>query len=253
MNSYDILYGMEYIDTDMIEKAAVYGKKRKIQGIIKSLSVACLALGIVITGINVQNALSVKNRNPAQRFGVFIVDPVIENPYRDDVGPFRKTFPKYMIDLANHDYISLVYGTAKNIEVVKETVFGITWYLTVFDIEIIRTIKNAPESGTIKAASVNSTKPLYPQVSLDILSNPTAFFLLYYEPGKKFMVGDTGINLYDYADYRVGNDHKADENGAWVYDKDYILFDDLQAFCEKAPIPEDYFIDMEVKDKIKQR
>ena len=251
MNSYDILYGMEYIDTDMIEKAADYGKKRRMYGIIKGLSVACLAFGIIITGINIQNGLSVKNRNLVQRFGMFSVDPNIEYPFKDEVGPFRKTFPKYVIGLANNDFNTLVYGTAKNIEILKETVNGITWYITIFDIEIIRTIKNAPESGTIRAASVNSTKPLYPQVSLDIIDNPTAFFHLYYEPGKIFMVGDTGINLYDYADYRVGADYKADENGSWVYDKDYILFDDLQAFCEKAPIPWDYFIDMEVKDKIK--
>ncbi len=255
MNSYDILYGMEYVDTDIINKALNYGKKRRMYGIIKGLSVACLAVAVLVVGINVQNTLSVKNSDITMRFGVFPVNTAIENPFKSESsGADIPWFSTYMSNLINKDNKALVYGTAYNIQTVKTTSDGITWYITVFDIIIIRTIKTAPESGTIKAVCINYDESQrlsgYPQVSMDILNNPTAFFVLYYEPNEMFEAGNTGINVYDYADYRVGGYYKADKNGAWIYTGDvYFTFDDLKGFCNNAPLDEEFFASESFSEK----
>ena len=253
MNSYDILYGMEYVDTDLINKALNYGKKRRMYGVIKGLSVACLAFGIVITGINIQNALSVKNSDITKRFGVFPVNPAIENPFKASslsAGAAIYQYYEYIYNITTKfKNFSVVYGTVKNIATVKTFVpiTGSTFYITIFDLKIIKSYRGAQKSGSIRVAGVvfesNTINTHYMNsINLNITEGQNAVFALYDKNANldQNAMKELAIDLFDYADYYVSIQYDTDENGAKIAWYDYMTFDEISELFENAPYDKDY-------------
>lgn len=254
MKSYDILYGMEYVDTDLINKALNYGKKRRMYGIIKGLSVACLAVAVLVVGINVQNTLSVKNSDITMRFGMF---PVSDYKYAfntDRVSPKMMDDYMYLKLITENEGVSLAYGTVKNIKQSKTITDGFTWFITTFDLEIIRGFRNVPKEGVIKVIAVNcesfrDSKGIitkgYPKISqfVNLEENKKAFFTLWNENVSEnwHTIGETNIKTFDYADYFLaaqGRDSDETqgpdsyEKGSYINQIGFVTFDLIQYYCD---------------------
>ncbi|MBO4423799.1 MAG: hypothetical protein J5879_10180 [Clostridia bacterium] len=261
MNTYDVLYGIEYIDADLIAKAEGYGKKRKKSLIIKGTSVAvaaCLTVAAGAVGIHVQNSISVKDRDISKRFGVFAANNT-ENiiNQKNTVNARRKPDYYFVEDILTLNEYTVVYGTAKNIETFKTYSPGITWYIILFDIEIIKPINNAPENNIIKACAVtfkSSEISGYPKASinLDIINNPTSLFVLNNNKTPENTqwkmldyrtIGETDIQTFDYADYYLNLQCKTSNDTARIYDS-YLTLDELEEFSISGMPSEKDFYDI---------
>ncbi len=258
MNSYDILYGMNYIDTDLINKALNYGKKRRMYGVIKGLSVACLAVAVFVTGISIQNSISVKNQNIAGRFGMF---PVSDYKYAfntDRVGARKMDEYGYLKFIKENEAVSLAYGTVKNIKQSKTITDGFVWYITTFDLEIIRGFRNVPKEGVIKVIAVNceefrDSKGIlhggYHKISefVDLEENKKAFFSLWNKNVSEdwHTIGETNIKTFDYADYILGQQGlNSNENGSQINQCSYFSYDFIQYYCDNELPDEETFYNM---------
>ncbi len=239
MNAYDILYGLEYIDKDLTEKAVNYKRNSLIY--LRAVAAACLILvfgvSAVLSGITIRNSVSIRESNLSKRFGMYPVDLRSENPFDlpSEDGQIMRPYD-YFKRLTEADYISIIYGTAENISTVKTYKGDTTCYVTTFDINIINTIKNAPESGAVRVICANykSDSALYPQTYCDVMNRPTAMFILMNdkineENGVDDTVWLTDIKTFDYADYRLLEYCPTDESGTWLREGgEYLTFDDLR-------------------------
>lgn len=242
MNSYDILYGMDYIDTDLINKALNYGKKRRMYGIIKGLSVACLAVAVFVTGVNVQKKYLLNQSDEIFKYGMI--------PVKNGSDGFLNTTEGYPLPpydfmdlITKNNGVSLVYGTAKNVKTYTVTKENTVWYIMIFDIEIIKSFNDAPETGSIKAVAVGYTNDgsiMYHNISkgVDIINNPTSMFVLYNDNISDYWhtIGDTEIKTFEIADYFLSNQCRTDENGAKI-SYHYFTFDEIEYYCKNG-LPE---------------
>ena len=270
MNAYDILYGLEYIDKDLTEKAVNYKRNSLIY--LRAVAAACLILvfgvSAVLSGIAIRNSVSIRESDISKRFGVCSADNqadaikkvVASEGYQPPVWNF---IDRYL----NGEYFSLIYGKAKNIETYKTETPHFTWYITIFDIEIIRAISNAPESGTVKVCAVTFSSDIrssYYKASedFDILNDPEAFFILnnadtpkntFWNEADVRTIGETDIYTFDYADYYLTKQCEMIEDIVRLYDAELTL-DELEEFKANGIPDEKRFYDISKKnsDRIRE-
>ena len=279
MNAYDILYGLEYIDKDLAEKAVNYKRNSLIY--LRAVAAACLILvfgvsavffGIsankraelpgIIPGAEIENTSSQSETEPVSTFipteakqdisnitGAYTIDRKEIPDHMSTVDGMPKRPYDYFRELYEEDYLSGFYGTAKNIKTVKIVEGDTTCYLTAFDVEITKMIRNAPKSGTVRVICNNykSDRTQYPQVELNISENTaTLFFVLNKnvekETGHEEIIEIANINAFDYADYKVYSSCQPYLSGVMIQAQDLYLTNDQldEIFNNEFPREEEF-------------
>ena len=122
--------------------------------------------------------------------------------------------PDTFVDVFRNGNTTIVYGSIKNRRTVSITDNNLIWYITTFDINVIDNVKNAQESSTIKAASINC----YDQENahfiflglldseINIASDAARLFFLKTAPSESlfeelFELDGEQYSAYDFADY----------------------------------------------------
>ncbi len=268
MNSYDILFSMEYIDKDLAEKAADYRRNNLTH--LRTVAAACLILIFGVTAVFAGiSAKSFRQDNTAGPLNNTEIPAGIEtdnyqdsNVITDPNMPAEEYKPygwqrKNLTDYLTEEYYTVVYGNAKNAETHTTEVLGHKWHITTFDIEIIESVRNAPESGKIKVCAVTYDDlvwepgrwaPDYLKVSkgFDIINRPTSLFILNNnktpeQTGWMMLdyttVGETDIKTFDCADYYVRIQCREHRN-IFEIDERYFKLDEIEKFIESG-VPEE--------------
>ena len=120
--------------------------------------------------------------------------------------------------------MTVVYGTAKNIKTVKiEDWKGHIWYITTFEIDVIKEIKNCDGAKTITVASVSHFKgnlPVYDygmSSDIKIAKKKTGLFTLKKNSDDIWRIGCKKYAASDLADYYVMGQYDCDGESVDYY------------------------------------
>ncbi len=236
MNSY-IIDGITNIDPDLIEKYFTTKQKlrakknatRKWHANKRNISIAaCLALiiiGLVATvSVIGSNSPTVYNSygkiDIASLPGAQIVDTDASH-FVSGNGDIYSS--EGFVSFIKNSNITVVYGTAKNIKTVKIKDWAYSWYITTFEIEVIKDIKNCDAGQTLTVVSVSRYKgkeaiPDYSMDSkIDLEKKTTGLFLLKPNSDSVWKIRGKKYEASDFGDYYAMSQYDCDGKSMVYY------------------------------------
>lgn len=241
-----IIDGITNIDQDLIEKyfatkQSLTVKKNAIRRLrINKINIsiaACLMLiiiGLVATvSIINGNTQIVYNSygkiDIASLPGAQIID-TDESHFISSNGDIYS--PEDFMSFIKKSDITVVYGTAKNIKTVKINDWAYSWYITTFEIEVIKEIKNCNSSKTLTVVSASRYKgkeailDYSMESEIDIVKNITGLFLLKPNSDSVWKIRGKKYQASDFGDYYAMSQYDCDGN-SMIYYGTKIDFDDI--------------------------
>ena len=181
------------------------------------------------------------------------VDPDVEKPLKlnatlSNIYPYFEYLYKITTEYDNFD---VIYGTVKNITTVKKIIPSpaSVYYITAFDIDIIKSYRVTPEKETVKAISISckrmASAPDIGPSYFNISEGQSSIFTLWAKNARVDWSGieDLHIDPYDYADYVVSTQFDTDDNGAKIAWYGYMTFEEIQELFDNAPYNKEYLLE----------
>lgn len=229
--------GITNIDPDLIEKYFTTKQRlsvkksatRKWLANKRNLSIAaCLTLiiiGLVATvSVIGSNSPTVNNSygkiDIASLPGAQIID-TDESHFISSNGDIYS--PEDFMSFIKKNDITVVYGTAKNIKTVKINDWAYSWYITTFEIEVIKEIKNCNSSKTLTVVSASRYKgkkailDYSMESEIDIVKDITGLFLLKPNSDSVWEIRGKKYQASDFGDYYAMSQYDCDGNSMIYY------------------------------------
>lgn len=238
MSGEDLLAGITRIDDESIAFAETYRRKKKsnYKAVISIAASFCLLFGVVMAFVMQSNKKPYESDEIPYELDKDGKIDILSIPGAVQIDTPEKIFfgneaegngniyePDDFVNVVRNGNSTIVYGSIKNSKTISITDDNLIWYITTFDIDVIDNVKNAQESSTIKATSINCyDKGIERFIFLGLLnsriniaSDALRLFFLKTVPSeslfyKLFEIDGEQYSAYDFADYYAGREYDCD-------------------------------------------
>ncbi len=233
MNS-KIIDGITNIDGELIEKywqykqACLSKRRTRIKRIVGAAA-ACFALVIAVV-IALMNSIGNNSQIVYNSYGKIDITYLSSAEIVDTDEDFFVSSngdiysPEGWVSNIKQGSATVVYGTAKNIKTVKiEDRRGHIWYITTFEIDVIKEINNCDGAKTLTVSSVSRFKGDEPIIDysmssdIKIAKKKTGLFILKKNSDDIWRIGGEKYAASDIADYYAMSQYDCDGKSVDYY------------------------------------